>query len=334
MSLYAELTEIAENIRKHREVMDKSEAAVEQVSVVPFIEALGYQTYNLTEVRKQYPILNTDAVDYAILRDDLPVIFVEAKSASNLLQNKEWKQLFQYFNAEIGLRFGILTNGVVYRFYTDLKADNIMDKEPFLTLDMLNLDERLVADLEGFTKAGFDPQRVFESAQRQVTARLMQQEMASPSDGIVLHFAQQLYSGNVNARVIKQFRPIVKQAWQDLVRDKRMGKPCKPGPKKPPSPKNDYVVEIPIFGQYKGERFNATLLLDTRKPSASKVRLRGADWSVSRAAREAIWSKFPGAKVWVGWKWWMLHDHIESKNRLIRELTEDKDLLRRLSKSE
>ena len=145
------------------------------------------------------------------------LLFVEAKSAGNKLRNKEWKQLFQYFNAEVGLRFGILTNGVEYRFYTDLKADNIMDKEPFLTLEMLNLDERLVAELEGFTKVGYDAERVVAGARKRVMARLLKQEMNSPSDDIARHFAKQLTSKRLSSDQLSYYAALLGEAWRELV---------------------------------------------------------------------------------------------------------------------
>ena len=79
MSLFVELSKISKNIKKHHNAMNTSEPTTEQVSVLPVLGALGYDTFNPAEVRKQYPILKIDAADFAILRDDGPVIIVEAK---------------------------------------------------------------------------------------------------------------------------------------------------------------------------------------------------------------------------------------------------------------
>ncbi|MCE2472174.1 MAG: type I restriction enzyme HsdR N-terminal domain-containing protein, partial [Anaerolineae bacterium] len=125
MRLFDALSQISEQIKQHRELMNKSEATVEQVSVLPFVDALGYDTKKPAEVRRQYPILNMDAVDFAILRDGEPIMFLEAKKADENLNAKHWKQLFQYFNADKA-RIGILTNGVDYRFYSDIVKPNIM----------------------------------------------------------------------------------------------------------------------------------------------------------------------------------------------------------------
>ena len=41
-------------------------------------------------------------------------------------------------------RYAILTNGIIYQFFTELDEKNRMDITPFLTIDMENLDERLM----------------------------------------------------------------------------------------------------------------------------------------------------------------------------------------------
>ena len=231
--------------------MDKSEATVEQVSVLPFIDALGYDTQNPAEVRKQYAILNWDAVDYAILRNNEPIMVVEAKKASEAL-TKHWKQLFQYFNADKA-RVGILTNGIEYRFYTDLDKSNIMDKQPFLTLDMLNPDEQVVKELEGFTKIGFDSERITAVAQKRRITRLLKQEMSQPSDEFVRHFAKQVHSGRLTGADVQRYGQLVKDAWREIQSHETViVKPPSEngeddGQKPPPPPPGK---DIPVFGYY------------------------------------------------------------------------------------
>ena len=320
MSLYAELSKISENIKSHRDAMNKSEAATEQVSVMPFLGALGYDTFNPAEVRKQFPILNTDALDFAILRDDAPVIFVEAKSAGNKLRAKEWKQLFQYFNAEIGLRFGILTNGIQYRFYTDLGADNIMDKEPFMTIDMLNLDKRLVAELDSFSKTGFDPERVVASARKRVLSRLLREEMNNPTDEIARYFAKQLTSARLTSDQLSYYAGLVREAWCELV------EPPVTVPPPPPPPDTEY---IPIYGYYEGHRFEAELLRNTMDRGLQigrhHIRYNGKTTWLKNAAVMAIRSVDPSFQPSRtnpnGFKFWHVADPADGKEHMIRSIS-------------
>ena len=344
MTLFDNLQAIAHMVKSNLPKMKNNEDATINVSVSPLIRALGYNTQDLDEVYPQYPILNTDAVDYAILRDEVPVMFVEAKSAGNKLQNKEWKQLFQYFNAEIGLRFGILTNGVEYRFYTDLKADNIMDKEPFLTLDMLNLDERLVAELEGFTKTGFDPERVVAGARTRVVARLLKQEMNNPSDEIARHFAKQLTTKRLSSDELSYYAGLLREAWQELSES----------PYPPPPPNGDCEDKsdpdfIPVYGYYEGHKFEAELRLDSVRNGiyigSKSIRydgklMRAADatWlairSVNPSFDSAAWDK---DKI-NSWEFWHVVDPLDGSERILRLVAgwknnRDEALYKRILKS-
>ncbi len=251
MSLFNALSEIAKNIKSHRDAMGISEATTTQVSILPFIDALGYDTKNPIEVRFQHPILNWDAVDYAIVREGEPIVVLEAKKASENLSKKYWKQLFEYFNAE-DVRFGILTNGIEYRFYTDLKKRNVMDEQPFLTIDMSNLDERLVAELDSFTKVNFNPQHILDGAQKRRIARLLAREIDKPSDDFVKHFAKQVHSGRLTGEDVQRYRQLVREAWRGLVAEARIDPPPPP----PPPPGND----IPVYGSYGEHRFEAVML--------------------------------------------------------------------------
>ncbi len=330
MSLYDELAKIGQQVKSQLPQMKNNEKATINVSVLPFIRALGYNTEDLSEVFPEYSILNMDAVDYAVLRNDVPVMFVEAKSAGNKLQNKEWKQLFQYFNAEIGLPFGILTSSVEYRFYTDLEAENIMDKEPFLTIDMLKLDERLVAELEGLTMSGFDPERVVDGARKRVLARLLNQEMNNPSDEIARYFAKQLTTKRLSSNELRYYAGLLGKAWQGLVEAKigpvrpiaNNGDNNRPKPPPPPPPREF----IPVFGYYEGHKFKGELLRTSVENgltiAGNQIRYNGKTTRLKDAAIMAIRTVDPSFKPKRtypnGFQFWHVVDPADGKEHEIR----------------
>ena len=168
MGLLESIRKISTRVEQQRPLM-KTEEATKQVSIRPFIEALGYDTSDLAEVEPEYiadaRTRGGERVDYAIKQDRRPIILIEAKSANTILTENHWRQLHDYYNAD-DVQFGILTNGLEYRFFTDLKKRNIMDKQPFMMINMLNLDERTVSELEGFTKSGYDPELILSNAQK------------------------------------------------------------------------------------------------------------------------------------------------------------------------
>jgi len=89
-----------------------------------------------------------EKVDYMIMKDGEPILVIECK---------HWKenadahnsQLHRYYHVSKA-RFGILTNGIIYNFYTDLEKPNIMDEKPFLTINLDDLKDSSIKVLEKY----------------------------------------------------------------------------------------------------------------------------------------------------------------------------------------
>ena len=111
-----------------------TEEATKNAFIMPFINALGYDVFNPMEVVPEFiadiGIKKGEKVDYAIMRDGQPTILVECKHWAESLEVHN-SQLFRYFHTTKA-RFGLLSNGIIYRFYTDLVEKNKMDEKPFL----------------------------------------------------------------------------------------------------------------------------------------------------------------------------------------------------------
>ncbi|MEM9451119.1 MAG: type I restriction endonuclease, partial [Cyanobacteria bacterium P01_E01_bin.6] len=139
----------------------KTEEATKHFLIMPFIQQiLGYDAFNPNEVIPEYDA-NVGAskkfkLDYAIFQDGKPAILIECKCYGNGCdKDTEWSQLFAYFSAT-DARIGVLSDGVKYNFYADLDKPNKMDKTPFLTLDLLNLNDSALRELFKLTKSSFD----------------------------------------------------------------------------------------------------------------------------------------------------------------------------------
>ena len=351
MGLMDELRKISARINQQRPMMT-NEVATELVSIHPFIRALGYDIGNLNEVQPQYTAdaraSGSERVDYAIKQQGKPIIFIESKAANKVLSENYWRQLYDYFGAE-DVRFGILTNGIKYRFYADLDKDNIMDSQPFLIIDMLNLDERLVNELEGFTKANFDAERILSRAKElkltpEIRRRLAK-EYQQPSRELVKHLANGLYSGSFKQSVFEEFAPIIRKAFAEFVDDKIASRPqavIEEMPRQKPTakPKKRFAkpkhiagdnVEIPVFAEYKGHLFEATMIkFDHKHSKTSRILYNNNVYNISRAATVAINSVNPKIMTWNGWIFWKLDDPYGNKERLINDLRDDEALRRRL----
>ena len=124
---------------KERMVHITNEEMTKQALIIPFVQMLGFDVFNPIEVRAEYSAdfgnKKGEKVDYALFKDNEPIIFIEAKSVNENLNNHD-AQLSRYFNSTTDVKLAVLTNGIEYRFFTDLNANNVMDDAPFLILKM------------------------------------------------------------------------------------------------------------------------------------------------------------------------------------------------------
>lgn len=205
----------------------QTEEATKSALVMPFINALGYNVFDPTEVVPEFTAdvgtKKGEKVDYAILKDKKPIILFECKYCQVNLDNVHASQLYRYFSVTTA-RMAVLTNGVVYRFYSDLEETNKMDSRPFLVFDMLDIQEPLVNELKKLTKESFDLDEMLSSASdlkytREIK-RILANELAAPSDDFVRFFGSQVYSGRMTQPVREQFTDIVKRAFNQFISEK------------------------------------------------------------------------------------------------------------------
>lgn len=205
----------------------ETEEATKTALIMPFIGALGYDVFDPSEVT---PELNADVgvkkgekVDYAIMRDGKPRILFECKSAHTDLDEVHASQLYRYFSVTEA-RIGVLTNGVLYRFFSDLEEKNKMDDRPFLEFHMLDIHGPLIAELKKLTKSSFDMDEMIEVAGElkytRAIKQILAQQMSEPTEKFIRFFAGQVYSGRVTQKVRDQFRPVVKRAMRQFITEK------------------------------------------------------------------------------------------------------------------
>ncbi|MBZ2165819.1 type I restriction endonuclease [Methanobacterium spitsbergense] len=107
---------------------------------MPFIKALGYNIFDPSEVVPEFTAdivgKKGEKVDYAIMSKGNPIILIECKSINDNLDTEKHAQLFRYFMGTEA-RFGILTNGIIYRFFTDIEKPNTMDSKPFFEFNCI-----------------------------------------------------------------------------------------------------------------------------------------------------------------------------------------------------
>lgn len=200
-----------------------TEEATKTSLIMPFFALLGYDVFNPDEFVPEYTadvgIKKGEKVDYAILNNGEPVILIEAKWVKEELQKHD-SQLFRYFGTSKA-KFAILTNGITYRFYTDLEQTNKMDEKPFLEINMLDIKETQVAELKKFKKSAFSIDEIFNTASQlkysNEIKNVFAQDLQNPSDQLIKYFLSSVYSGQRTQNAIEKFRPIVKQSLNQFI---------------------------------------------------------------------------------------------------------------------
>lgn len=205
-----------------------TEEATKNAFVMPFIATiLGYDVFNPLEVVPEFTAdvgtKKGEKVDYAIMRDGEVQILIECKPSMGALKIEHASQLFRYFSVT-NARIAALTNGVVWEFYTDLDAPNRMDAKPFLVLDLLDIDETLIAELRKLSKDSFDLDSIISAAEELKYIGALKREIASqfrePSDEWIKFFTSRVYEGAFTQRVRQQFTGLVGKAAQQFLTER------------------------------------------------------------------------------------------------------------------
>lgn len=208
--------------------MIQTEEATKTAMVMPLIQILGYNPFDPLEVT---PELIADVgtkkgekVDYAILKDNKPIIIFECKKSGAELNISHAGQLFRYFHVTAA-RFGVLTNGLTYKFFTDLEQPNKMDEKPFFEFNVLDFKDRDVEELKKFAKSAYDLDTILTTANDLKYTRAIQQKLAqwlgSPSEDFVrLVSAELIGSKRFTSAVKDQFTAITKRAFEQLIGEK------------------------------------------------------------------------------------------------------------------
>ncbi len=225
MDLLNQLKGLADKIERLKGKIE-TEESTKHAFTLPFINILGYDTFNPTEVVPEFTadlgLKKGEKVDYAIFQNENPILIIECKNWKEDL-NIHNSQLFRYFHVT-KTRFALLTNGIQYRFYTDLDEMNKMDKRPFLEFDITKLKESTIKEIEKFHKSKFDASIIVDNASSLKYTReiklLIEKEIREPSEDFIRLFASRVYNGRLTSKAKKEFTDIVEKAFNQMISEK------------------------------------------------------------------------------------------------------------------
>lgn len=225
MDFLDQLTALSSRAAKQLDSL-QTEEATKMALVAPFINALGYNVFDPTEVVPEFTadvgVKKGEKVDYAIMKDGKAIVLFECKAYGINLDQAHREQLYRYFSVTEA-RIGVLTDGITYRFYTDLEEPNKMDERPFLVFNLLEIDRAPIDELKKLTSSAFNLEEMLPAAWElkyiREFKRILGTQFKEPSDDFVRLLAKEAYNGVVSARKLEQFRDVLKQALKQFINE-------------------------------------------------------------------------------------------------------------------
>lgn len=226
MSFDEKLKDLSARIESQRQML-LTEEAMKTAIILKMLSALEYDVFDPSEVIPEFTadvgIKKGEKVDYAIRVGGRISILIECKAPNAPLDLKHASQLYRYFSVT-DAKFAVLTNGYDWEFYTDLDEPNRMDKRPFLTFNLTDIDATSASELSRFRKSVYDVAAILSTARRlkyiSALKTRLKEEFDNPSDEFVAFFGRQIYDGMFTANVRQEFAPLVKRSVSEVIRDR------------------------------------------------------------------------------------------------------------------
>lgn len=224
MDLIDKLNELSNRIQRQRDSVSTEQAA-KTAFVLPFLQALGYDVFNPSEVIPEltadHGVKKGEKVDYAIKLDEKIIILIECKPIGSVLDAKCASQLFRYFSVT-DARFSVLTDGVRYLFFSDLENPNKMDDRPFFEFNILQFSDSDIDELKKFSKSTFNLESILSRASslkyHKALLAEIQMEFNNPSEDLVRLLTSRVYNGRFTQQIKEEFTSLTRSALRDFFR--------------------------------------------------------------------------------------------------------------------
>jgi hypothetical protein len=170
--------------------MCTNEAQTRKFLIEPFFEILNYSSNDLIpEFNADFGERVSQKIDYAIVLNKKDTILIEAKKQNSRLTDKEAGQLNGYFNNTKNSKIAILTNGIEYRFYSDVLEPNVIDSKPFYIFNLSNYTDKDIDALIKFDKRYIVIKEIIHNAQECVFIESFEdallKELCAPSKDLL-----------------------------------------------------------------------------------------------------------------------------------------------------
>jgi predicted type IV restriction endonuclease len=203
-----------------------TEETTKQALILPLLNILDFSPFDPQKVRAEHGAnfkgaKANERVDYALFSDGLPVMFIEAKPYNNKLTNHDG-QLSRYFNSTPSVTIAAITNGIQWRFFTDLKLPNVMDNEPFYVVNFEKLKDTDVEQLSNFRYDMFNPDKLKSFAEERSYLDLLTGAIGACLREVDQDFVRFIamranLTPKLTTKFIETITPLVKQSLKDAI---------------------------------------------------------------------------------------------------------------------
>lgn len=282
MSFEEKLAALSQKAQDQREHLS-TEESVKMAVISPLFHALEFDPFDPREVIPEYiadvGIKKGEKVDYAIAVNGDIGIIVECKAPNSKLDLNHASQLYRYFSVT-SAKFAILTNGFDWQVYTDLDQPNRMDKRPFLSFELTDLDQTAISELSKFRKSVFNIEDILKTAEnlKYVSAlrNEFRNELTEPSDELVTLFARRVYAGRMTAGTLTQFGSLVKRSFSEVLRNRvnaRLSSALQHNFKEPAAEPDEDVDEIETT-EVEWDGFRTAVAIASKVIDPSRISIR------------------------------------------------------------
>ena len=218
---------LSEKVKSLKETIN-TEESTKTAFILPLLQILGYDIFNplelIPECHSDIGGKKGEKVVYRICLNQIPTIIIECKNWNEEL-NCHVNQLIRYYHTSIA-KFGLLTNGIKYYFFTDTDNLNIMDSNPFFIFDILSFTEEDLDTLLEFSKTKFNEEHILSIAEKlkylSKFKNVILKELNSPSEEFIKLLIKQIFTGRLVQKQKEKFSEIINTALEELFEFKKL----------------------------------------------------------------------------------------------------------------
>ena len=324
-SLQAHLPQLRTRIAQGYGKRSMNEQNTKATLIDPVLRALGWDTEDIDEVAREYKPRRADKpVDYALLSQRTPRLFIEAKALGQDLNDRKWAGQIMGYAGVAGVEWVVLTNGDEWRIY-NTHAAVAVDEKLFRAVRISAEGPLAQETLALLAKEQWDGKRIESLWQAQFVDRKVKKaldEIFRPDPDIALVNIIRKRCSGVSPKDVREslgrahfaidFPPLSESTTKDPTPPKKA-----PTDKKRSSPKASGIshhdllksglVKAPLALErtYKGQTLRATLSADGRIVHGKEV-FDSLSAAGGRAMQSVLGGPTPPACN--GWDFWNFRD--------------------------